>query len=135
MASVGTIKYKNGSSWVDILHPVGSCWLSHQSTSPANLFGGTWTQLTNAVLRAANEYGYSGSDNMTLTVSQMPQHDHHLQFDAGWEYNSSAGDRMCYGRYNSGGRPGWLYTTSNGGGQSFSKLPRYCNIYCWVRTA
>lgn len=71
-----TLKYKSGSTWVDILHPVGSMWLSHQSTSPSSLFGGTWTQLTNAVLRAANAYGYNGSDTMSLTVNQMPAHSH-----------------------------------------------------------
>lgn len=81
MASIGTIKYKNGSSWVDILHPIGSVWLSNSSTSPASLFGGTWTQLTNAVLRAATSTGYIGSDTHTLTINEMPSHNHNLTTD------------------------------------------------------
>lgn len=71
-----TLKYKSGDSWIDILHPIGSCWISHQSTSPADLFGGTWTQITGAVLRAADNYGYDGTDSHTLTVNEMPSHRH-----------------------------------------------------------
>ena len=76
MASVGTIKYKNGSSWIDILHPVNSFYISYASTSPANLFGGTWTQVTNAALRGATSKGYTGSDTHTLTETEMPRHTH-----------------------------------------------------------
>ena len=78
MASVGTIKYKNGSSWIDILHPVNSFYISYASTSPANLFGGTWTQITNAALRGASTVGYTGADTHTLTVDEMPSHRHAL---------------------------------------------------------
>ena len=73
---MSTLMYKSGSSWIDVIHPVGSVWLSNSSTSPSSLFGGTWQQLTNAVLRAAAAYGYNGSDNMTLTTSNMPSHSH-----------------------------------------------------------
>ena len=30
-----------------LLYPVGSTYISYTSTSPANLFGGTWTHLFN----------------------------------------------------------------------------------------
>lgn len=82
MSSIGTIMFKKGSTWVDILHPVGSFYISQQSTSPASLFGGTWVQVTNAVLRGATSTtGYTGSDTHTLTVNEMPQHRHSL---IGW---------------------------------------------------
>ena len=83
MASVGTIKYKNGSSWVDILHPVGSFYFSSQSTSPSSLFGGTWSQIDGAVPRGATKFGYVGSDSTTLSLSQIPQHNHFF-----WGYNT-----------------------------------------------
>ena len=76
MPSVGTIKYKNGNSLVDILHPIGSFYMSTNSTSPSSLFGGTWIQVTNAALRGANATGYTGSDTCTLTTSQIPSHEH-----------------------------------------------------------
>lgn len=74
MASVGTIRFRNGSSWTDILHPVGSFYISNTSTSPASLFGGSWTQITNAALRGATGTGYTGSDITTLSLSQIPSH-------------------------------------------------------------
>ena len=79
MASVGTIKYKNGSSWIDILHPVNSFYISYASTSPASLFGGTWTQITGAVLRGNTNVGYTGSDSHTLSVNEMPKHTHGME--------------------------------------------------------
>lgn len=99
MASVGTIKYKNGSTWVDILHPVGSFYLSTNSTSPSSLFGGTWVQITNAVLRGAAGTGYGGSDTHTLTVNEMPKHTHayeRMTVKASWSVTSGNG-----GLYNS----------------------------------
>ena len=74
MASVGTIKYKNGSSWIDILHPVNSFYISYASTSPANLFGGTWTQVTNAALRGATSKGYTDSRGGASTFSELPSY-------------------------------------------------------------
>ena len=76
MASVGTIKYKNGSSWIDILHPVNSFYFSYAPTSPSSLFGGTWTQVTDAAIRGNTSVGYVGSDTHILTVNEMPSHRH-----------------------------------------------------------
>lgn len=129
-----SLKYKNGSDWIDLIHPVGSVWISHQSESPATMFGGTWTQLTNAVLRAANGYGYNGSDSMTLTVNQIPAHRHSIIGVYPVTNGASVTSHTTYwGQRNPNST--LVGTNNTGGGQSFSKLPRYINIYCWVRTA
>ena len=43
---------KNGNSWVNYnllnAYPVGAIYASANSTSPASLFGGSWTQITDA---------------------------------------------------------------------------------------
>ena len=91
MPSVGTIKYKNGSSWVDILHPVNSFYISYASTSPASLFGGTWTQVTNAVIRGASSVGYTGADTHTLTTNEMPSHNHPHNTNTWLGYWASSG--------------------------------------------
>lgn len=139
MPSVGTIKYRKGSSWVDILHPVGSFHLSTSSTSPASLFGGTWSQITNAVLRGSTSTGYTGSDKHTLTTTEMPSHQHWLghnsDMDFGYSYDASSGDRVYYGRYASGGRNGWRLTSLVGGGAAHSIVQRSYNLYIWYRTA
>ena len=79
MANIGTIKYKNGSSWIDILHPVNSFYFSCEETSPSELFGGTWTRITGGAIRGMEENktaGYISADTHTLTVSEMPTHYH-----------------------------------------------------------
>ena len=147
---MATLKYKDGDSWIDVLHPVGSFYFSNSNESPSSLFGGTWQQIKNAVIRAGSTTGYEGSDNMTLTVNQMPSHRHSsdslansaywLGYNAYGETNSGSG--VNYGSTSSqysirirGGISTATLSELRGGGESFSKLPRTYNIYCWVRTA
>lgn len=77
---------KNGSSWVNYnllnAYPVGAIYSSANSTSPASLFGGNWTQITNAALRGATWVGYSGSDTHALNVNEMPSHRHNFRHNA-----------------------------------------------------
>ena len=43
-----SVMYKNGSSWQDLMlqaYPVGAIYLSYTSTSPASLFGGSWSRI------------------------------------------------------------------------------------------
>ena len=61
-------------------YPVGSYYMSSNSTSPATLFGGTWTQITNRFIFAAGS-GYSvnstgGSATKTLSTDNIPSHSH-----------------------------------------------------------
>lgn len=133
MANPGTIKVKEGNSWVDILHPVGSFYLSTSSTSPANLFGGSWTQVTNAAIRGATSIGYTGSDSTTLTVSQIPAHSH--THDLLWTLNPGnpqlGGGNLGFGLQ-------FIFatnTSSVGGGQAHTNVQRCYNCYIWYRTA
>ena len=62
------------------VHRVGSLYWSSNSTSPAELFGGTWTQITDKFILAAGDT-YSngasgGSETVTLTISEIPSHSH-----------------------------------------------------------
>lgn len=97
--------YKNGSNWVNALnlfYPVGAVYASTTSTSPGTLFGGTWQQITNAALRAANSSiaSYIGSDTHTLTTNEIPSHSH----DHSGVY--------CYRNSDGQGPYNWLPTSS-----------------------
>lgn len=65
---------------VDSIYPVGSIYMSVSSTSPATLFGGSWTQLKDRFLLGAGDTyangGTGGTATVTLTTSQMPSHTH-----------------------------------------------------------
>ena len=80
---------KNTSYWIKLkdylanplaAYPVGAYYMSSDSTSPAVLFGGTWTQITNRFIFAAGS-GYSvnstgGSATKTLVKDNIPSHTH-----------------------------------------------------------
>ena len=65
-----------------VIYPVGAIYASANSTSPASLFGGSWTQITNAALRGATWVGYGGSDTHALSVNEMPSHRHNFRHNA-----------------------------------------------------
>lgn len=78
------LNFKNGSSWVlhrDIFYPNGSLFISRYNTSPASLYGGQWSQLTEGVIGTSTDYEkgtYFGSDSHTLSVNEMPKHTHDI---------------------------------------------------------
>ena len=121
-------------------YPVGSVYISYESTSPASLFGGTWKQLTNCFPRFANDTKTGGADTATLTTSQIPSHSHNLQDGpqghyAGW--GNSGDDKLLYGSVASGRHIFEFYkqqTTSTGSGKSHNNMPAYQNLYAWRRT-
>lgn len=84
---------------LQVIYPVGSMYFSCTATSPSSIIGGTWSQITGAVLRlnSSGVGGYSGSDNKTLTVSQVPSHNHNVSIGA------SGNEAQGYGLQPGGG--------------------------------
>ena len=68
------------TSIADGVYPVGSIYMSVNSTDPADLFGGTWEQIQGKFLLACDNGHAAGStggeENHTLTVAEMPSHTH-----------------------------------------------------------
>lgn len=68
--------------------PVGYVYMSSNSTSPADIYGGTWSAISGGrYMRAAGAWGNGGSN--TITINQMPSHNHiipkHYVYDkTGW---------------------------------------------------
>lgn len=62
------------------LYPIGSVYISFNSTNPSTLFGGTWTRLKDRFLLASGD-SYApnttgGSATKTLTINNLPSHTH-----------------------------------------------------------
>lgn len=97
-----------GGAQIDSIYPVGSIYLSVESTSPANLFGGNWEQIKgrfllgtganaantttdfgslaeNAIDRENGEMG--GESEVALTQSQLPK----TKCDVYWKTDSTWG--------------------------------------------
>lgn len=62
------------------VYPVGSIYMSVNSVSPAELFGGTWEQIENMFLFGASDTilpgTIAGEAEHILTTGEMPKHKH-----------------------------------------------------------
>ena len=75
-----------GKALLNAIYPVGSIYMSVNSTSPATLFGGTWERIKDRFLLAAGDAyaagGTGGEATHTLTEGEMPAHSHVPNTDA-----------------------------------------------------
>ena len=72
--------YSQLQTTVTKLYPVGSVYISFNSTDPSTLFGGTWQRLKDTFL-LANGDAYApntsgGNATKTISVSNLPAHSH-----------------------------------------------------------
>ena len=149
----------NNTKLFDLIYPVGSIYISINSTSPATLFGGTWEQIKGKFLYSTNNNlndvnknsvksdieSTGGNENITLTTDNLPKHNHTMDI-----HRSQEEDGFMYGLANS---PLYRYrvmihgdieepkrnfsytqTTYTGGNKAFSILPPYYKVYMWKRT-
>lgn len=133
---------------INVIYPVGSIYMSVNSTSPATLFGGTWEQLSNRfIVGVGSNYSagttggssthYHTTGDHTLTVNEIPNHDHSvwLRTDSGIattvSYVAENGQAMI-SRVNSTGGD---QPHNHGNTSSESNLPPYLAVYMWKRTS
>ena len=126
-----------GNYILDKIHPVGSIYISENSTSPATLFGGTWERVKDRFLLAAGDTYSAGSiggeAEHKLTVDEMPKHTHNSYV----KYNSTAGDTN---RVMLSSNTGGDYTSTGGlgetgGDQPHNNMPPYVALYIWTKVA
>ena len=128
-----------GKTLLNYIYPVGSIYMSVNSTSPANLFGGTWERLKDRFLLGSGDT-YSngvtgGAATHTLSVSEIPSHNHPYGVYDASSTNSMAINHMAAycGKVNS---VGWgSHTLYTGGGSAHNNMPPYLAVYMWKRTA
>ena len=137
------IYYKDGGSWKSALlnsYPVGAIYMSSSSTSPANLFGGTWEQIKDAHFWQPNtSYGNTGGESThTLSASEMPSHSHPIGKCVTIESGSYDVNTLYY-VYRDWGKAAWITATtntgSNGSGKAHNNTPLYRTCFCWRRTS
>lgn len=132
-----------------IIYPVGSIYISTFATSPATLFGGEWEPINGRFLIGTgapelNDDGTSpgnydktlgskgGEANHTLTVNEMPNHDH--ASGHGYHNVAAGSDRQVLSNHYigdddySGNRTSYI-----GGGAAHNNMPPYLAVYMWKR--
>lgn len=116
-------------------YPVGSIYMSINSTSPATLFGGTWERIQDTFLLAAGSTyaaGATGGEaSHQLTVNEMPSHNH-LCKRVGTSFGSAQIGLVVASQ---------LFSSSDnsiqntGGNAAHNNMPPYLAVYVWKRTA
>lgn len=124
---------------LDLIHPIGSLYISVDSTSPATLFGGTWQQITSdAYLKIVTSNGGDlggTASNHKIPIDSMPSHNHYIKSFSGttqwaignlWSRAADSSSGNTEGGQNN-------YTANTGGSQPY--YPYYLGVYVWKRTA
>ena len=133
-------QYLNAEDALDKYWPVNSIYISYSHTSPASLIGGTWTRLESRFLWGTTKSGTigatGGEQKHTLTVSEMPAHNHGLYVDS--NFTKTGGGvgltNNAYGNTTST-ITGKIYMDNTGGGAAHNNMPPYVNVAIWRRTA
>lgn len=152
------LKDKEGYVYPCPFFPVGSIYMSVNSTNPSTYFGGTWVEIQGRFLLGRSSSYAAGSQggeaSHKLTSSEMPSHNHscgsagahtHLldyrdvfRLDAEGRGVNGYGttgshDQTKSGTSSSGSHAHTIGST--GGNAAHNNMPPYLAVYIWKRTA
>lgn len=128
-----------GSNYIlDNVYPVGSIYMSVNSTNPKNLFGGTWEQIQGRFLFGMNSSYPAGSTGgeitHKLTQGEMPKHNHIIYAPNGGGPEEGA----ALGFPEVGTSNTWwavaCMTGQTGDNEAHNNMPPYLSVYIWKRT-
>ena len=123
-------------------HPIGSIYSSTATTSPADLFGGTWERIKGAFIWGIEDgeaAGCTGGEKAhMLTVAEIPAHAH-TENGAVMVWNTKIGNVGADPARKEMASAAMVYpalnTSSTGNGQAHNNMPPYYGAYVWRRTA
>lgn len=136
MRNLQNVQVRIGSGFETVCpFPVGAIYQSTNPTSPASIYGGGWTPLTDGrFLRPQGSWNNLGGENEhTLTIAEIPRHQH-MSTEIGRSGNFASGAGYTAPVINNYGGAG-TYTSFTGNSQSHNNIPAYRTCYCWYRTS
>lgn len=138
MSKAIQFKNKNGEKiYPNPYYPIGSIYLSVNSTNPETIFGGKWEQIKDRFLLACgNTYkngNIGGSATHKLTVDEMPSHNHQQRVQNSSGYGGADGQEAGTGWGGDSHYANWNQNT--GGGKAHNNMPPYLAVYMWKRVS
>lgn len=128
-----------GEALLDKYYPIGRIYQSTENVSPASFMGGSWERIEDVFLLCAGSTyaaGTTGGEaNVTLTVEQMPPHNHETRCYNDETSPESGNEWVPVAHRNTEENVVGVETFDRGGGQAHNNLPPYLAIYCWRRVA
>lgn len=126
---------------INLIYPIGSIFMSVNSTNPSTYLGGTWEQLKDRFLLGAGDDYNAGSTGgeatHTLTIEEMPSHNHDVMRNDGAQINLAWGTTDNHTGYiNTMGEnimPQGMSTTYTGENKPLNNMPPYLTVYMWER--
>lgn len=123
------------SQLLNSIYPIGSIYMSVNSTNPENFIGGTWEKIQDKFLLASGSTYSAGSTGgeatHKLTIDEMPKHNHNAYLSGG--SLASAAGRLLF--ETAAGQEFYNSIKSAGGDQPHNNMPPYLAVYVWKRTA
>lgn len=120
--------------------PVGKVFISLDDTNPGEFLGGTWELFAKGetlvgVDTSQTEFAtvekHGGNKTHTLSVEEIPPHDHPSRVFPGSSSSMSGGGA----EFSDGDSHSFLMTGQTGGGQPHNNLQPYVTCYIWKRVA
>ncbi len=135
IASLVSFLQETMLGYLDI-YPVGSIYISVNNTNPGTMFGGTWERIQDRFLLASGStYGAGttgGEATHTLTVNEMPSHQHRMTIEGGGSMRASG---VKWVTANNMRQYAGDMIESTGGGQAHNNMPPYLAVYVWKRVS
>lgn len=121
-------------------YPVGAVYISYVSTSPASLFGGSWTQITGRFLRAANDVSTGGADSVSHYHIGRVGADNNYIYAANGDVTSGISTvqqvpRSRAALYDKSGSSNAAVRFNYVQNTTLDNKPAYQDLYVWRRTA
>jgi len=141
--AVAVIGGEKPPSVLESAYPVGSIYLNaNVATNPKTLLGfGTWESFgqgrtvigmgSNGTTSYTTLRATGGADTVTLTIAQLPPHNHAITPALKNEGSGSVQNRFSWASTGTD----TLTTTNTGGGTSHENRMPYITVYMWRRTA
>lgn len=134
-------RYYTKSEIFNEVYPVGSIYISVSDTSPATLFGGTWTRIEGQFLLASGttpntsktyNVGTTGGSKDAIVVD----HWHHI--NAGYQTDGAGQDRIWYNQITQGATDHGIGNVGNfirntGESGTDKNMPPYLTVNMWKR--